>query len=1327
MNALDLIAASPDCLSSLPKPNGVDLAARVASMHVQGAMSDSPNQQVLFLIVGLGKKLTCAIARELGRDLPDATVAVHEDMAVDLLPSSMVSSRSLASYRNDPREPGGGAIIYAPSPRELDDVGKTSAEIQHVSEQVLVAKPELWLDCTQELPGLAPRERANVVNVLRGIAAAQILTTGLEMFGEFIGRLDQACASIPVERALDRALPALRIPYDAGRFKKIGLRGKLPSVESWAERFRELQSLADDALGLRREGAPLSRALLKQRLQELAVEGAVSEGERDTLASLVGDGRIEPGKWRPTQAAAAELPWIAVERLVKTSKRKAQMPLGDATLALFHEKMPDELSAEEKAVLTAMAADAEAADDEERGFFFRQRTNIADYSKPLLKRWEQYVFRKTEQHSDLALGLFMAIADLIEGTEAAPCNPLVYVRLQGAERIKFWESHNLDLCRFMRDRYRGLPDVFRRTGVELDWGMCWTGDWDRCVGPARGSKLAREFKFDIFLLDADGVPADVGKDDRRRWLIDAARTARGTTQMVWSMPADSVASSYSENMEEVANLEGERALLASGRFSRAQDQDRSTDGRLSLERRTTFQDANGRPDGILVDPNDERTRAGPSFESGLAGLRGDILPETDARLIEAAYLAFASSYSAAVRALVRQDGAGLNDPALLLQSAAYGELLALLRVHARKDDCRRALWQPILSIGIAFSDDRPPVAICTPWHPFKLAAAAAKARQLADAFALILSGTAADVRTFSRTVARTIGDGWYPGVVLSPATPKTYLLSETDQYADFGLMEAPTLDQGAADAFDGYSEQAAHELLGVADEYLEIQPHERANFSVVLYNADNRGLPSHLASALAAKVEQEKDLRCDLVLTHSDQRRLRQIYAEQNVAISARLDGAMASEAAQTFLSRLRVGFIDLGGLGKAEQSVQAADLVFLHDVIARGAKTAWRRVPEPSTGWPPFERSAPDAETRRRPFEKGTRKTESLLVPAERPLEVQRYLDLVRDFHQDFRDAPDGHYAPVREIDFDESGVGLILEQAHRVARWVVTYDAIADMHLFRSNNIDIIRYVPRPDRDHNLVVSTKHPSAMLLAKLSEEIGRVLSVSDMEAEKLAKMCINDASAISGRVVLRAARLENSALELLGLVLSRRIVIDSLEPGSTPVCWLLLDDFADRLGHKGRKADILVICLSAPDGVPVVELMVVESKFTSQDGEGAAMTDSMEQMRASTNDLRDRIVGRGDGLNRPTWLRRLADLLLEHGAFPGAVGGRDPGEWARIIRSDEASLKIVGLSLVFVHDRLDGVLEPMIGPSSEQQQFTFNRDQVAEGLRTIQGAGAGQH
>ena len=57
--------------------------------------------------------------------------------------------------------------------------------------------------------------------------------------------------------------------------------------------------------------------------------------------------------------------------------------------------MPKVLSDEDREILEAMGPDVDQADDEERDFFFRHRTEIAEYSKPLLKRWEAYVFRKT--------------------------------------------------------------------------------------------------------------------------------------------------------------------------------------------------------------------------------------------------------------------------------------------------------------------------------------------------------------------------------------------------------------------------------------------------------------------------------------------------------------------------------------------------------------------------------------------------------------------------------------------------------------------------------------------------------------------------------------------------------------------------------------------------------------------------------------------------------------------------------------------------------------------------------------------------------------------
>ncbi|WP_214653831.1 hypothetical protein, partial [Vibrio anguillarum] len=88
---------------------------------------------------------------------------------------------------------------------------------------------------------------------------------------------------------------------------------------------------------------------------------------------------------------------------------------------------------------------------------------------------------------------------------------------------------------------------------------------------------------------------------------------------------------------------------------------------------------------------------------------------------------------------------------------------------------------------------------------------------------------------------------------------------------------------------------------------------------MVLYNSESKALPSALASELSSKVEQENQLQCDLLLTHSEPKRIRRIYEQQNVTVSEESGSVMASEAARNFLSRLRVGFLDAAKIPEDE------------------------------------------------------------------------------------------------------------------------------------------------------------------------------------------------------------------------------------------------------------------------------------------------------------------------------------------------------------------------------------------------------------------------
>jgi len=1293
------------------------LIADVAVARIEQEMQDSPGRKSLFSIVDLGDRLTSAIALEAARRINGAEIYINPALQDGTLPPHMLSNHSATQIRNMKRPDGEGAIIFAVTTSHLDVVGATVKEIKQVSEESLSQSPELWLSRCSELKDLSPRMAASVGAFMRGAYTAGLVSGGLPMLARFVLRLDgEYKRNARIEKALDNALSAFRIPAGAGRFKDFPQRGRIKSAEKWAEDLGELHRKAEDALYLRNDrGAPLDRETLRSRVNDLAENGRISQEDRLHLLALVDDQSIQAGKWQPSQEAVAEkVRWEAIEQVLRLAKTATRVKLSEATKVFFRQQYPNDLDDEDRHLLENDIVETGDADEAEREFFFKHREKLKN-DKRLLKRWEAFIFRKTEEHADLLSGLLVAAADLVGSVEAMPADPVLVVRLEGAERPAYFKGKNADICRFLRDRFRGLPDILK-PAMECDFGTLWTHSevWDQKQGSEKTAIASRQFKFDICLVDrSQAGSSNVFK-------------AAPATQLVWTMPANSFANAYTANMGEVANIAGEHAYIGSGRFSRSQRTDRVVDGVIDLQDRASVQDVAGHPQGALVNMNDPMLDEGRSFLAALDELSGEVLLPDDAARIREAFQTFRDSYTKAVRAFVLPDGKGLADESLFEQSRHYGELLRLLRQAARNDDCRRRLWLPMLSVGLAHSLDLPAVAISCPWHPFRLAEARAKALRVAEALANLVKagGNGADIRTYARSVSEAVGRPWHPAMTLTGSSSDPKLLIETEEFAGFALLEPPTMDEGAEEAFDGYAKEATQALLSQAQEYLDLNPHERANFSVVLYNADNRDLPSRLADQLARKIESESDLRCDLILTHTNQQRLRQIYAEQNVTISRELDGVLASEAAQTFLSRLRVGFLDVDSVGNGT-SARRADMVLLHDVIARGARIAWRRVPSPPGGWPSFEKHLPDAETRRLSHGMGERKSETLLVPASRPVEVQHYIDVIHDLHRDEKEDASEHYVPVREVNFDDSKIATAIDQAHKVAEWVVTFDAIASEQLLKNNGIKVIRNIAWPGSSHNVIVSTKKPSKPLKAKLAAQLAEVTGKAGDEAAAFADSCINEAASISGRVVLRAARQEKHALELLGLMLSKQVLLASLPEGFVPVAWLQLDDFAEPLGLKSRKkADILALCVGDEDGEPILDVHVIESKFVGLSGSSEEAAHSLDQTRVTTLDLKSRIVEDGDVLNRGLWRSRLADLLLEHGVFPRSLAERDPRSWSAMVRSDEASIRIRGMSFVFLHDCTHAKPDPNPQPEPEIRQYVFDRPEIARIFRAFEKPGS---
>lgn len=198
------------------------------------------------------------------------------------------------------------------------------------------------------------------------------------------------------------------------------------------------------------------------------------------------------------------------------------------------------------------------------------------------------------------------------------------------------------------------------------------------------------------------------------------------------------------------------------------------------------------------------------------------------------------------------------------------------------------------------------------------------------------------------------------------------------------------------------------------------------------------------------------------------------------------------------------------------------------------------------------------------------------------------------------------------------------------------------------------------------------------------------LDLSDGDLRALADRLIEDANDVSGDIVLRAAKRGQSASELIGVVLSRRIVRDRLGADSL-VGWYFLDDYAAWMGQREEQlADLLARCPHvAPDGHLRIALAVSEAKYVDLASVAAKKKESQKQLRDTLRRIEEAVFGDPQRLDRGSWLARLADLMLDGIRVP-AASGVDLSDWRRAMQEGQCEIDLEGYSHVFVPTATDG-------------------------------------
>lgn len=1218
----------------------------------------SPDDGVArYLLDRLTGEQVAAITRSLLLDAKAGSlikIALPRTLVSDFgLPEIVMTDERMVAIRH--AECDRPALLFANTD---DDQGASLGDVTLIGAKQLTEEPAPWVDAAAIGLGLGQGQIDTWKAALRGLNSADDWT--LHQIASYVAMTRARIESdaVPVLDALGWALPALRLPRDSGFFLGLAERDREMS-RRWKKLFEKLIA----------ERKPL---LVKQRPNRQLIdadelrdhfEGVREDVPVDVHQAIENFICAAPG-WGAASEALSNFEWErqSVLQLFSGIKLK-KTTLAQETINFFEFTFPDRLSSGDEEYLRVLKSRSlKETREDDREFFEAHRDDLGE-DKALRVKWERFIFGRPIECTDFLDGFLRVIERLFGQVNLGGGARTLTINSARRSRNQ-WLDLNADVGLNFGLRYRGLQTLL---GPAVQWDVPHLFAYEELLDRAkqrqkkyrRNESVARaaiQIKFDVALT--------AGRD-------------RATVQLVWTGQPATIGLEMPKDLGRLIKRPFGRSTVARLPVSR-----KGALQSISLSDTGTLQPAFGQDSGTLV----PRTSTGPDlakqFPKSLKEAVGaGRVTAVGAVAIGEAWKKFAASHTEALTAL---QSSGYSSAALIDQANAYGELFATLAKEALGDLNRRDLWEPLLSIGTIAVLGGAPSAIVAPWHPLRLAAVAAKMRSVAGLTDYILSGVDVnfgDSRLFFSDLRDELGHPLYPEIGIGYDGSEPVLLSETSTVNDYSLFERPVRDPSEATT-DVDPSEAAKQIRALLERYLDLQPHERSNLSIMLYNCDAAGLPLATVSALGS-VQDQDEVHCNVLVRHRDRTRLSGVYTELLERSENDPDAVVVSETSRNFMSKLRIGvMLDVAGASKTGPG-REIDVAFLHDVVSRQAREQWFPVPALDDN-PGILEHVPARWSYRRVTAEDELKATSYLTCPRQPDAGWSYIDAVANVIRRQSHGPDIHYLPARQISFQDGGLKAMFDEVHELAEWVATYDDLLDKRQLAAQGINVIRYRRQRTHGRNMVVSSTSELRLLHVLVKRRLAELsLGFEDEQLAQLARRMISDANSISGDIVLRAAKRGVSAGELIGLVLSRALVSEELGKGAA-AAWFLLDDYAEWLGQKEEGiADILGISLSTgEDGSPRLRAVVTEAKYVDQSGATEATRKSRGQLRQTISRIDDALFGDPGRLDRDLWLSRISDLLLDGTAALG-----QPNLLERVrdgIRRGAVPIDLRGYSHIFI-------------------------------------------
>jgi S-DNA-T family DNA segregation ATPase FtsK/SpoIIIE len=726
---------------------------------------------------------------------------------------------------------------------------------------------------------------------------------------------------------------------------------------------------------------------------------------------------------------------------------------------------------------------------------------------------------------------------------------------------------------------------------------------------------------------------------------------------------------------------------------------------LSLDDTIGFSDEYGAGEKGSFVPSKDRAKENNLLKRWIQILEEAVAEGIATEKLDPAKLAFETFAKLYDEVLLRIADNLLEQSGIVEMAQAYRDLLNVVG-QLRPEKYRNRLLRVILSIGnaeVRKSGRRPSASIICPWHPLRIEAMAARASQFRKCLYMLLNlvrPTFSDESgsLFFKEAKALFDHPPYPEISTYCEESQLWLRKVIESAEGYTLHMPVEPELDTLTIQTDSQQDSASIIFNQTQEYLRLQPHERDNLSIALYNCSTPVVANELVATIEKfnREKPEEEITCQIHLIHQDSEILRDVY-QKLVTSGIGNHGDGPAEATGDLLSRIRVNVAAANSLDFSKRS-EPVDIVYCKDaitsIVSRKDGIAWQRqkriVRAP-------EDVFPQRWTYRLPIEYGAKRTYTLLAcPAMTETgwaHMNAVASLVSGDNDDAWNSG-GCLVPVIVLNFENAEISKVFEDMHRIGTWVINEDDLLDRKLLEDKQVKVIRYIQSQTHGRSLIISSKSKETLLRNTLRSRLQAILPGSPDHARlsSLATRFIDHANSISGGLFLRSARRAKNTAELIGVVLSQFIV--QQETLDQPTAWCFLDDYSQWLGKRAEAelADLLAISWDHSGDTPILDVIVTEAKFVSSPVDDYAKK-SASQLRQTLAQLEEALVGESSPIDQEIWLARLANLFLNRVVFTSGAAGANPTEWSTMIRDRKCKVRIRGYSHIFIHT-LDGGIIP---------------------------------